>query len=177
MTTPRSPGGCKPPDEPITFDDQFVGARTLNPQREVGDFLVATKGGQPSYQLAVVVDDARQGVDRVVRGDDLLASTPRQMLLYDRLGLGAPPRYWHLPIVVGEDGRRLAKRHGDTRVSAYQERGVPAERVLGLLAEWSGVGPRQEISAERFAERFSIGGLPPEKVVFHRRDDDWLRKK
>lgn len=155
--------------------DDFCGRREFHPQREVGDFLVATKGGQPSYQLAVVVDDARQGVTHVVRGDDLLPSAARQRLLYQRLGLGPAPAYTHLPLVVGEDGRRLAKRHGDTRACAYREAGVTAERVIGLLAEWCGIGLRREMTAVDFAERFTLAELPREPAVFRAADDAWLR--
>ena len=89
----------------------------------------------PAYQLAVVVDDAAQGVTEVIRGEDLVPSTPRQLLLYEALGL-RPPQFAHVPLVVGPDGRRLAKRHGDTRLSALRAAGVTAEGLLGLLA-WS----------------------------------------
>ena len=96
----------------------------MNVQADVGDFVVATKMGLPAYQLAVVVDDARQGVSHVVRGDDLLHSTARQLWLYRFLQLKPPARFTHLPLVVGEDGRRLAKRHGDTRIGFYRDIGV-----------------------------------------------------
>jgi glutamyl-tRNA synthetase len=162
------------PDESIIFNDTFLGPQCFNPQHEIGDFLVATKGGQPSYQLAVVVDDARQGVTHVVRGADLLPSTARQMLLYDRLNLGPPPEYLHLPIVTGEDGRRLAKRHGDTRLAHYRDQGTIPERVVGLLAEWCGIGPRWELTANEFAERFDLSRLPRDQVVFTTADDAWL---
>ncbi len=127
------------PDEIIAFDDALHGKQRMNVQQQVGDFVVATKSGMPAYQLAVVVDDARQGVTEVVRGDDLLRSTARQIWLYRMLELTPLPRYVHLPLVLGSDGRRLAKRHGDTRLSHYRKMGVPAERIIGLLAWWSGV--------------------------------------
>jgi len=157
-----------------TFSDEFAGLQSFDVQASVGDFLVGTKDGLPSYQLAVVVDDARQGIDQVVRGDDLLASTARQMLLYDRLGLSPAPIYTHLPLVVGEDGRRLAKRHGDSRLSAYRARGVRAERILGLLGDWCGLGMRQEISVNLFLDVFDLDRLPCEPTVFTSRDDAWL---
>ena len=122
----------------IDFVDELHGQQAIDVQQQVGDFVVASKAGMPAYQLAVVVDDARQGVTDVVRGDDLLNSTARQVLLQRLLGLGEPPRYCHVPLVVGEDGRRLAKRHGDTRLAKYRESGVAPERVVGLLAKWSG---------------------------------------
>jgi glutamyl-tRNA synthetase len=165
------------PDEEVKFNDAFLGPQQFNPQREVGDFLIATKGGQPSYQLAVIVDDARQGVTHVVRGADLLPSTARQMLLYDRLNLGAQPEYLHLPIVIGEDGRRLAKRHGDTRIAHYRDLGTTPEHVVGLLAEWCGLGPRNEITVSEFAERFDLSRLSRDQVVFTAADDAWLAKE
>lgn len=163
------------PDEPVPFDDTFAGPQSFHPQREVGDFLVATKDCQPSYQLAVVVDDARQGVTQVVRGDDLLSCTSRQLLLYRALGLKPEPIYTHAPLVLGEDGRRLAKRHGDTRVSHYRDRGVPPERVLGLLAEWCGLGALREVSALEIAESLDMERLPSGPVVFSEEHDRWLR--
>jgi glutamyl-tRNA synthetase len=125
----------------VTFDDHCLGPYSYNVATSVGDFVIWTKRGLPAYQLAVVVDDARQGVTDVVRGDDLLSSAARQVLLQDALGL---PRMhcWHQPLVLGPDGRRLAKRHGDTRVAAYRDRGVPATRIIGLLASWCGIAMR-----------------------------------
>lgn len=162
------------PDEPIGFDDTRLGPQAFNVQQQVGDFVVATKAGLPAYQLAVVVDDARQGVTQVVRGDDLLGSTSRQLLLYRLLGLGPVPAYTHLPLVVGPDGRRLAKRHGDTRVDTYRDRGVPAERIIALLARWSGIDARDAVSACEFAERFSQANMSPKPVTMTREDDAWL---
>lgn len=163
------------PDQTVPFDDTFVGRTLFNPQQEVGDFLVATKQCQPSYQLAVVVDDARQGITHVVRGDDLLGCTSRQLQLYRALGLTPEPCYTHVPLVVGEDGRRLAKRHGDTRVSSYRQLGVPRERLIGLLAEWCGLGERIEMAPIEFAERFRLETLPPTQVTFSAADDRWLK--
>ena len=163
------------PDKPITFVDALHGEQTVNVQRHVGDFVVATKAGLPAYQLAIVVDDARQGVTEIVRGDDLLESTARQLWLYRMLGLTPLPHYTHLPLVLGADGRRLAKRHGDTRMLRYREAGVPAERVVGLLAWWSGVSEaRTTMSAREFAERFDLARLPRERVTFSEEDEAWL---
>ncbi|TWT74422.1 Glutamate--tRNA ligase [Posidoniimonas polymericola] len=156
------------------FVDQFCGPQSLSTDQTVGDFLVSTKAGTPSYQLAVVVDDARQGVDQIVRGDDLLTSTPRQELLYERLELGPPPTWTHLPLVVGPDGRRLAKRHGDTRVDSYRQEGVRPERVVGLIASWSGLAMREELSVAEFAAAFDLARLPRDRVTFTAEDDAWL---
>lgn len=162
------------PSGATTFTDQFAGSHTHDIDATTGDFLVATKDGLPSYQLAVVVDDARQQIDRIVRGDDLLGSTHRQLLLQQRLGLAPTPEYWHLPLVVGSDGRRLAKRHGDSRVSHYRAQGVAPERILGLVAEWCGLGPRCELSAGEFLDRFDLTRLSRAPITFASADDAWL---
>lgn len=195
----RYPGACRPteptplppaalddpgaawrlrvPDGVTTFTDAFAGRHEHDIQATSGDFFVATKDGLPSYQLAVVVDDARQRIDHIVRADDLLASTHRQRLLQLRLGLDAPVEYLHLPLVIGPDGRRLAKRHGDSRISHYREQGVSAERVVGLLAEWCGLGPRRPLSAANFAAEFDIQRVPRQQVEFTPADDAWLRSQ
>ncbi|MAY73791.1 MAG: tRNA glutamyl-Q(34) synthetase GluQRS [Phycisphaerae bacterium] len=163
------------PDRAITIDDAFLGPRVITPAQSVGDFVIWTKRAQPAYQLAVVVDDARQGVNEVVRGSDLLDSAARQTLLYDALSITDRPRYTHLPLVRGEDGRRLAKRHGDTRLSHYRDRGVPPERIIGLLARWSGLTDHREpMNAEAFRQAFSLTALPANDVTFTKEDDLWL---
>ncbi len=163
------------PDVDVTFIDRVAGPQRVNVQQQVGDFVVATKAGLPAYQLAVVIDDALAGVTDVVRGDDLLGSAARQTLLYDALGLGAPPTYWHLPLVVGSDGRRLAKRHGDTRLSWYRERGVDAKKVVGLIAFWSGLTTeRTPLSATELLNRWRIEYLPKDRVTFTQEDHAWL---
>lgn len=116
------------------YDDLFAGH--IKPRVEYGgDFVVWKNNNTPAYQLAVVVDDAEMGVTEVVRGDDLIPSTPRQLQLYSALNLQAPT-FAHVPLVVGTDGRRLAKRHGDTRLISYRQQGVTPEQIVGYLA-WS----------------------------------------
>lgn len=163
------------PDESIAFTDELRGQQAFNVQQQVGDFVVATKMGLPAYQLAVVVDDARQGVTEVVRGDDLLGSTARQILIYRALGLKRLPRWYHLPLVVGPDGRRLAKRHGDTRIVWYREQGVPPQRIIGLLAYWCGLVPkRTAMSAAEFLAGFDLLKMPATATTFTLEDHAWL---
>lgn len=165
------------PDGAVAFIDGFAGPQSIRPIDTIGDFAIWTKRGQPAYQLAVVVDDHRHGVTQVLRGDDLLESAARQLLLYRALGLAPEPAYTHLPLVVGPDGRRLAKRHGDTRVAHYRARGVRPERVIGLLGAWSGVLPRTapaEMDAPEFAARLALDRIDASKVVFTPEDDAWL---
>lgn len=164
------------PPGAVAFVDGFAGQQAIDPSETVGDFVVWTKLGVPAYQLAVVVDDARQGVTQVVRGDDLLDSAARQRLLSRALGLKPEPSYVHVPLVLGADGRRLAKRHGDTRVETYRAAGVRAERVVGLVAYWIGVcARREEMTAVDFAERFDLSLVPRGPVTFTPEDDTWLR--
>ncbi len=151
--------------EAVEYDDGFCGRVRVDLREAGGDFVVWKSVGTPAYQLAVVVDDADQGVTEVVRGDDLVPSTPRQLLLYEALGLVAP-RFVHVPLVVGPDGRRLAKRHGDTRLAALREAGVRPEALLGLLA-WScgWLAAPREISARELVPLFALATTPREPFV------------
>lgn len=117
----------------IHLTDAVHGQLMRNIARELGDFVVARGSGWPAYQLAVIVDDYLMGVTEVVRGDDLLASTFRQIDLLTRLGWPIPA-YAHVPLIVGPDGRRLAKRHGDTRLSFFREQGIRPTTIVGYLA-------------------------------------------
>lgn len=164
------------PDGLITFEDRFAGPVQFDPARQLGDFVIAKADGTPAYQLAVVVDDARMQISNVVRGDDLLDSTPRQILLYRALGLDrAIPAYWHLPLVVGTDGRRLAKRHGDTRLSFYRQRGASAGRLVALLARWCGIDNAPPVLHPReLIEIFRLEKLPKKPIIFGPEDDAWL---
>jgi glutamyl-tRNA synthetase len=161
----------------VEFADAFAGPTSFDVSRELGDFVIAKADGTPAYQLAVVVDDAAMGVTHVVRGDDLLDSTPRQILIYEALGLADRiPTYYHLPLVVGPDGRRLAKRHGDTRLSHYRGLGVPPERVVALLAKWCGVEDAGEhLRATDLPGRFDVRQIPHEPTTFTADDDRWLK--
>lgn len=120
-------------DDMVEFDDLVGGLQSSRPHQELGDFVIAKSNGHVAYQLAVVVDDHQMGVTEVVRGDDLIPSTFWQLEIYRALGW-TPPKFCHVPLVVGPDGRRLAKRHGDTRLSEIRNRGQGPEKLLGELA-------------------------------------------
>lgn len=164
--------------EQIEFTDAFAGHQTFDVQRQLGDFVISKADGTPAYQLAVVVDDAQMQVNEVVRGDDLLDSTPRQILLYRALGMAERiPQYTHLPLVIGEDGRRLAKRHGDTRIATYREAGVPTGRVLALMARWLGMEQiSNPESAASLLDSFELDRIPKQPIVFTGTDDHFLRQ-
>jgi glutamyl-tRNA synthetase len=172
------------PEGAVRFDDAFAGPQSHDPSRTIGDFVIWTRRdpkrpGQPAYQLAVVVDDHRQGITQIVRGDDLLDSAARQLLLYRALGCAPEPVYTHLPLVKGPDGKRLAKRHGDTRLDTYRLQGATPQRVIGLIAHWSGLpgpsGRPRPMDAHEFRDSFSLRKMNKEPVVFTAEDDAWLR--
>jgi glutamyl-tRNA synthetase len=121
----------------------------------IGDFVIRRADGVHAYQLAVVVDDAAMAISDVVRGDDLLTSTPRQLLLYRALEL-PEPRFAHVPLILGPDGARLSKRHGAIGVRALRERGLSAARVVGLLASTLGLCPPGEASAQQLIDGFAL---------------------
>ncbi len=142
------------------FDDLFRGPTQIDLRQVGGDFVIWKSSRTPAYQLAVVVDDADMGISEVVRGDDLIPSTPRQLLLFQALGW-PPPHFAHVPLVIGQDGRRLAKRHGDTRLATLRAAGVSAEALLGLLAWSCGWIPRSEpIAATELLPLFKWGTIP-----------------
>lgn len=148
-----------------SFIDGFRGMVEVDLHRKGGDFVVWKSSGTPAYQLAVVVDDAAQGITDVIRGDDLVSSTPRQLLLYRQLGLHAP-RFLHVPLVVGPDGRRLAKRHGDTRLTSMREAGVGAEALIGLLAWSCGWLERPKLTTSReLISIFDLKTIPSHPFV------------
>ncbi len=157
----------------VSWEDAVRGKQVARPDQQLGDFVIARGDGTPAYQLAVVVDDHDMSVTEIVRGDDLLCSTYRQLAILEHLGWSRP-NYYHVPLVVGSDGRRLAKRHGDTRLSSYREQGVSAEKVVGYLA-WTlklqdqptPIRPRELIG------RLDWRRLPTVPTVF--REDELLR--
>ncbi len=155
----------------VAFDDVFAGHFEQDVPAALGDFPLARDEFGAGYTLACAVDDLAMGVTEVVRGDDLHPATPAQILLTQALSpepdsptTRKPDNsiaYLHLPLVVGPDGKRLAKRHGDTRVAAFREAGWSAERLIGLLAAsggWAGKG--EECSLSSLLPRFDLASIP-----------------
>ncbi|MFL5319751.1 MAG: tRNA glutamyl-Q(34) synthetase GluQRS [Myxococcaceae bacterium] len=157
------------------FEDLIHGRYEQDVEQLVGDFVVRKNDGIASYQLAVVVDDSDSGITHVLRGDDLLASTPRQLQLYEALGRVAP-RFAHVPLLLGEDGKRMAKREGASAIAELRERGVPAERVIGVMAKWSGLGDGQPVSARELARGFSLQNVRREPTVVSERELEELAR-
>lgn len=160
-----------------SFVDGVRGLQAADLARELGDFLVARADGTPAYQLAVVVDDHAMGVTEVLRGDDLVPSTFRQLELYDFFGW-PPPAFVHVPLVVGPDGRRLAKRHGDTRLATLRQQGVRPQRLVGLLAWSCGLLDRpQEVTPAELLPHFDLQRLTRAPWVYGPDHERWLRDR
>lgn len=151
------------PDEVWSFTDGHMGAYCENLARDCGDFLLRRSDGMFAYQLAVVLDDATMGVTEVVRGADLLDSTPRQLYLYHLLGL-TPPAFIHFPLLLTADGRRLSKRNADAGLDDLRPRFSPAE-ILGRLAYLAGFNPDMESkTAEQLLADFDWTKVPQEDI-------------
>ena len=149
-------------DARVTIRDRLHGEHT----GVVDDFVVRRGDGVPAYNLAVVIDDAHQDIAEVVRGDDLLEGTPRQAWLCDRLGLPRP-RWVHVPLVVGPDGERLAKRHGSVTRRELEVHGIDAAELLGRMGASLGLASHGErVDAATLLARFDPDAVPLEPWVF-----------
>jgi glutamyl-tRNA synthetase len=147
----------------VEFRDSIAGAVSCDVSRDVGDFLIGKRDGAPAYQLAVVVDDAHQGVTEVIRGDDLLPSTARQWQLQRALGL-MHPTWFHLPLVLDEAGRRLAKRADDLSLAELAENGTDPRAVVAWAARSAGMDVGDRVTAKAAIPAFDFSTLPREPV-------------
>ncbi|HLN79058.1 MAG TPA: glutamate--tRNA ligase [Nocardioidaceae bacterium] len=159
------------PDRPIVFTDLVRGEITFLPEN-VSDFVLVRANGHPLYTLVNPVDDALMEITHVLRGEDLLSSTPRQIALYEalaELGVGSgPPRFGHLPIVMGEGNKRLSKRDKGSGLSEYIERGFLPEGILNYLAllGWGIAEDRDVFTMDEMAEAFDIRRVNPNPARF-----------
>ncbi|OGP84901.1 MAG: glutamate--tRNA ligase [Deltaproteobacteria bacterium RBG_16_54_11] len=163
----------KAPQAGATTVDDLVKGRVVFENEELDDLIILRSDGTPTYNFVVVVDDALMGITHVVRGDDHLNNTPRQIQLYEALGY-PPPAFAHLPLILGPDRARLSKRHGATSITAYQEMGYVPHALVNYLARlgWSS-GDQEIFSREELIEKFSLeaagrsaGIFNPEKLLW-----------
>lgn len=153
------------PDKTIEFTDGHLGLVRQNLAEECGDFVVRRSDGVFAYQLVCVVDDALTGCTQVVRGDDLLSSTPRQLFLYEELGYEAP-QFFHHPMLLSPDGRRLSKRDRDLDLGELRARHATPERLVGKLASMLGIIERPVPCTPReLIGEFSWAKLPSHDLV------------
>jgi glutamyl-tRNA synthetase len=164
----------KVPGRAVVVDDVVRGEVAFGPDA-AGDFVLLRANGDPTYNFACVVDDAEMGITQVLRGEDHLPNTLRQILLYGALGL-APPRFWHLPLILGPDRSKLSKRHGDFDLRRYRERGYLPRTLLNHLAllGWSAPDGREVFSPEDLVAAFDPARISRSPAVFDPARLDWI---
>jgi glutamyl-tRNA synthetase len=158
----------------VAFDDAIRG-RLSFPADSLDDFVLVRSDGTPTYNFASVVDDALMEITHVIRGDDHLSNTPRQMLVFEALGYEMPV-FAHLPMIWGADGKRLSKRHGATSVEAYRDEGYLPEALLNYLAllGWSLDGETTIVSSETLASAFSLDRVSSNPAIFDVDKLEWM---
>ena len=145
------------------------------PNKDIDDFIILRSDGTPIYNLAVVSDDIAMGITLVMRGDDHISNTPKQILLYEALG-AALPTFAHLPMIHGMDGKKLSKRHGATAVGDYRELGILPDAMCNFLAllGWSPGGDREGMTRQELIDYFSADGLLKKAAVFDVKKLEWM---
>ena len=167
----------KVPPGRTTYVDRVHGTIEFD-REQIEDFIILRSDGLPTYQLSVVADDVDMEVTHVIRGDDHISNTPKQLLLYEALG-APPPEFAHVPLILGTDKKRLSKRHGATSVTEYERLGYIAEAMvnfLGLLG-WSPGGDREVMSRAEMIDAFSLGGISGGSAVFNPEKLDWFNNQ
>ncbi|HEY3318243.1 MAG TPA: glutamate--tRNA ligase [Coriobacteriia bacterium] len=158
----------------IVFDDAVRGEVTF-PSAALDDFVLVRSDGTPTYNYASVVDDAEMGITHVIRGDDHLSNTPRQMLLLEALGFPTPV-FAHLSMILGADGKRLSKRHGATSVEQFRDEGILPEALVNYLAllGWSFDDRTTIFSAEELISHFTLERVGKNPAIFDPEKLEWL---
>src|SRR6187431_2617408 len=166
------------PEGVTRFDDLVHGPIEFD-GANIEDFVLLRSDGHPTYQLSVVSDDVEMKITHVVRGDDHISNTPKQILLYEALGAEVP-RFAHVPLILGPDKKRLSKRHGATSVTDYAKQGYLPEAMVNFLAllGWSpGSGDRELFTRDELAEVFDIRGVSGGNAVFNVEKLDWFNQQ
>ena len=142
---------------------------------DIDDLVILRSDGRPTYNLAVASDDAEHRITHVIRGDDHLSNTPKQVLLYEALGHPVPT-FGHVPMILGSDGKRLSKRHGATAVGEYESQGLLPEAMVNFLAllGWSPGDDQEVMSVEELVQRFSMERVLKKSSIFDLKKLDWL---
>jgi glutamyl-tRNA synthetase len=165
------------PDGTTRFDDLVHGPIEFD-HANIEDFVIVRSDGLPTYQLSVVCDDVDMRITEVVRGDDHISNTPKQILLYR--AIGAPlPRFAHVPLILGPDKKRLSKRHGATSVTEYERQGYLAEAMVNFLAllGWSPGNDRELFTRDELVQAFAIEGISGGNAVFNPEKLDWFNQQ
>lgn len=158
----------------ISFDDEVYGTTTF-PITQFDDFILIRTDGTPTYNYVVCIDDALMEISHVIRGDDHLSNTPKQILVYEALGVPVP-RFAHLSMILGADGKRLSKRHGATSVEAYRDGGYFPKALLNYLAllGWSLDGETTLFSPETLKDNFTLNRISKNPAIFDEAKLSWV---
>lgn len=176
----KAQAGLKPvvrfvmPERSLTFTDLAKGEITFPPDA-LGDFVILRSDGVPTYNYAAVVDDHLMQITHVIRGDDHVVNTPKQMVIYEAFGWPLP-LFCHIPMILGPDRERLSKRHGATSVDDYSQKGYLAEALVNFLSllSWSSESGEEILSRERLIKEFSFNRLSPSAAVFDVVKLNWM---
>ncbi|MDA8233920.1 MAG: glutamate--tRNA ligase [Clostridia bacterium] len=163
-----------PDDRVITIPDLVRGDVSFE-SNGIGDYVIVKSDGIPTYNFAVVIDDATMDITHVIRGEEHLSNTPRQVLLYEALGLTAP-KFAHVSLILGKDRSKMSKRHGSTAVEQYRSKGYLPEALINFLAllGWSPVGEEEFFTLEQLVEQFSLDRVARNPAVFDLDKLNWL---
>ena len=167
----------KNPNIEVTFHDAIKGEVTIN-TTDLGDFVIAKNMNEPLFHLAVVVDDFDEGITHVIRGDDHVSNTPRQILI--QRAIGAPtPEYAHLPLVLGVDKQKLSKRRGALALTEFRQRGYLAEAILNMVAliGWNPGTDQEVFTREELTAAFSLERIQKSSGVFNPEKLEWMNKE
>ncbi|MBC7318487.1 glutamate--tRNA ligase [Candidatus Bipolaricaulota bacterium] len=165
------------PKEGITVVDDLIAGKVEFPNRELKDLVILRSDGTPTYNFACVVDDTEMGITHVIRGDEHLPNTPKQLQIYWALGL-TPPKFAHIPLILGPDRTKLSKRHGAVSVLEYKRKGILPEAMVNFLARlgWSH-GDQEIFSRDELIQYFDLAGVGQSPAVFDEQKLLWLNRE
>lgn len=164
----------KVPEGKTCFEDLVYGNITVQ-NREIDDFILARSDGSPTYNFVVTIDDADMEITHVIRGDDHLANTPKQILIYQALDLPIPT-FAHLPMILGSDGKRLSKRHAATNVQEYKEKGYQPKSIINYLSllGWNPDSDDEIFSINEIIEKFELNQVQKKPAIFDEKKLNWI---
>jgi len=180
---PKEEGGrtevirFKNPNGVVTFNDEVLGEISFN-TTELGDFIIARDFDSPLYHLTVVIDDFEMGITHIIRGQEHVSNTPRQILIQEAIG-ATRPLYAHLPLLLGKDRSKLSKRHGATQLSSYQEQGYLPEALVNYLAflGWNPGTDKEVFTLPELITSFDLGGVQKSGAIFDIEKLNWFNKE
>ena len=166
------------PNKKITFTDLIRGDITFD-TTELGDFVIAKSMSEPLYHLAVVVDDYEMGITHIIRGEDGISNTPRQILIQEAIGAKKTPQYAHLPLILGKDRSKMSKRHGPTSMTSFREKCYLKEALINYLAllGWNPGDEREIFSIDELVKEFSIERVSKSGAIFDEERLNWYNRE